>query len=200
VVNAASFTPGIAPGGIFSIFGSGLAGAGVNSSVAINGAAAQVLVATPFQINAVLPQDLAPGSYTLQVQSPFGLASQAVDVVANAPAIFLLGDQTQGAVVNQDGSINSNLEPVVRGQFVTIYATGLGTVTRQGSLSVVTTAVSAVLSGVELKPSFAGLAPGFVGLYQVNVPIPATTPPGLDLPLLLRQGGVDGNSINVSVQ
>ena len=59
---------------------------------------------------------------------------------------------------------------------------------------------SAVLSGVELKPSFAGLAPGFIGLYQVNVPIPAATPPGLDLPLLLRQSGVDSNTVSLSVQ
>jgi len=69
-----------------------------------------------FKINAVVPQDLAPGSYTLQVQSPFGMASQTVQIVANAAAIFLLGTATQGAVVNQDGSINSNLKPVVRSQ------------------------------------------------------------------------------------
>jgi len=159
-----------------------------------------VLGATPFQINAVIPQDLAPGSYSLQVQSPFGLVSQTMQVVPDAPAIFLLGSQTQGAVVNQDGSINSTLKPAVRSQVVTIYATGMGTVTRQGNFSVVTAPVSAVLAGVELKPSFAGLTPGFVGLYQVNLPIPAATPPGLDLPVLLRQAGVVGNTVSLSVQ
>ena len=66
--------------------------------------------------------------------------------------------------------------------------------------STVTATVTAVLAGTELRPSFAGLAPGFIGLYQVNLPIPPTTPPGLDLPLLLRQGGVDGNTVSVSVQ
>jgi uncharacterized protein (TIGR03437 family) len=200
VVNAASFTPGIAPGGLFSIFGSGLSGPGSSTTVAINGSTATVVASTPFQTNAQVPADLAPGSYTLQVQSPFGLASQTVQVSANAPAIFLAGSATQGAVVNPDGSINSNLQPVTRGQTVVIYATGLGTVSRQGSFSVVTAPVSAVLAGTPLTPSFAGLTAGFIGLYQVNVLIPTNTPPGLDLPMLLRQAGTDGNAVNLSVQ
>jgi uncharacterized protein (TIGR03437 family) len=200
VVNGASFTPAIAPGGVFTIFGSGLAGVGVNTSVAIDGEAVQVLAATPFQINAVIPQDLAPGSHMLQVQSPFGLVSVTVQVVANAPAIFVMGSQVESAVINQDGSTNSSIKPAARNQVVTIYATGLGTVTRQGNASLVDVDVVAVLAGVELKSSFAGLTPEFVGVYQVIVPIPEATPPGLDLPLLVRQGGVESNTVSISVQ
>jgi uncharacterized protein (TIGR03437 family) len=200
VLNAASFTPAIAPGGLFSIFGSGLSGAGGASSVTVNGLAAQILAATPFQINAQIPPELPPGSYNLQVQSPFGSASQTVQVVAHAPAIFLIGASSQPAIVNPDGTLNSNTQPATRGQVVTLYATGLGAVTRQGNLSVVDTAVTGVLAGAELRPSFAGLAPGFIGLYQINLLIPLTTAPGLDLPLLLRQGGEEGNIVYFSVQ
>jgi uncharacterized protein (TIGR03437 family) len=200
VVNGASFTVGIAPGGLFTIFGSGLAGAGVNTSVTIKGEATQVTMSNPFQVNGVVPGDITPGTYDLQIQSPFGLVTQSVDIAANAPAIFISGDSTHGTITNQDGSTNSDLAPAVRGQTVTIYATGLGTVTQQGNSQVVVTPVSAVLAGVELPTSFAGLAPGLTGIYQVNLLVPSGTPPGLDLPLLLRQGGVDGNTVSFSVQ
>ena len=200
ILNAASFTPAIAPGGLFSIFGSGLAGADSSTAVSINGTAAPVVAATPFQINAQAPPELAPGSYVLQVQSPFGTASANIALLANAPSIFAVGAGAAAAIVNQDGVLNSNTHPALRGQVVTIYATGLGTTTRQGSFSVVTAPVAAVLAGAELNPTFAGLTAGFIGLYQVNLPIPAGTPPGLDLPLLLRQGGQDGNVVYISVQ
>jgi uncharacterized protein (TIGR03437 family) len=200
VVNGASFTPGIAPGGLFAILGSGLAGVGVNTSVTINGEGAEVQMATAFQIKGVVPADISPGTYDMQVQSPFGLVTQSVDIVANAPAIFLMNDVTQVAVVNQDGSPNSNLNPAVRGQTVSIYATGLGIVTQQGDVSVVISPVSATIAGVDLTPSFAGLAPGLSGVYRVDLAILSDAPPGLDLPLLLHQNGVDSNVVNVSIQ
>jgi uncharacterized protein (TIGR03437 family) len=192
--------PGIAPGGLFTIRGSGLGAAGSSSSVTINGETAPVTYTSPFQINAQVPSDVAPGSYILQVQSPFGLASQQVAVAANAPGIFLLGSATQGAVVNPGNSINSDTNPVTRGQQITIYVTGLGTVTEQGNLAVTTTPVSVIVAGAQLNPTFAGLSSGIIGLYQVNVVIPAATPPGLDLPLSLAQGGATSNSVALSVQ
>jgi uncharacterized protein (TIGR03437 family) len=199
VVNAATFTAGIAPGGLFSVFGAGLAGPGVETIVSIDGSAAQVVAATPFQINAQLPPDVVPGPHTLRLQSAFGVFEQPVEVVAHAPAIFVLGDG-RGALVNQDGKINGPTAPLTRGQVLVIYCTGLGAVTRQGALSAVTDRVTAVLGGTELPVSFAGLTPGFVGLYQVNVTIPTTTPPGIDLPLGLRQAGEESNAVPVSVQ
>ncbi len=168
--------------------------------MAIKGEGAQLSLATAFQVNGVVPADLGPGTYDLQVQSPFGLVTQSVNIAANAPAIFLMSSATQGAVVNQDGSLNSDLNPAVRGQVVTIYATGLGAVTQQGNFMVVTAPISGVVAGEELTPMFAGLTAGVIGVYQVNLPIPGGTPPGLDLPLLLRQGGVDSNTVSFSVQ
>jgi uncharacterized protein (TIGR03437 family) len=56
------------------------------------------------------------------------------------------------------------------------------------------------LNGVDLKPAYAGLTPGFIGLYQVNVQVPVSTPPGLNLPLQLRQGTASGNLVSVAVQ
>ena len=47
---------------------------------------------------------------------------------------------------------------------------------------------------------FAGLAPGYVGLYQVNVPIPAAAPPGLGISLTLKEGGQVSNTVIVALQ
>jgi uncharacterized protein (TIGR03437 family) len=200
VVNAATFTPGIAPGGILSIFGSGLAGAGSPTVVEFDGAGGTVLLASPFQVNAVVPAAVAAGTHVVRVRSAFGTAEQTVTVSAVAPGIFTMGTPDVGAVLNPDYSLNSASAAVARGQYLSIYATGLGAVGRQGSFSPVTNPVTVVVGGQELPASFAGLAPGFSGLYQVNVVIPGTTPPDLGVPLYLKQGGVASNSVMVNIQ
>jgi uncharacterized protein (TIGR03437 family) len=200
VVNAASFTPGIAPSGLFSIFGSGLAAGGASPTVEIDGSPVPVLGATPFQVNAQVPAETTAGSHAVRVRSSYGAAEKTFEIRPVAPAIFLLSASC-GAVVNYpDNKINGPSAPVARGGVLIVYATGLGAVAAQGSLSVATEPVTAVLNGQELKPAFAGLAPGFTGLYQVNIPVPAATPPGLDLKLALRQAGQDSNTVLVSVQ
>ncbi len=199
VVNAATFTGGIAPGGIMAIFGTGLSNAGTNTTVSVDGVAAPVISASPFQVNAQVPPGTAPGVHTVTVSSAYGTAQQTVNVVAVAPAVFLVGNNA-GAVLNQDYSLNSPSNPLPRGQTLLIYATGLGAVSQQGGLAVVTTSVSVVVNGQELPAAFAGLAPGFIGLYQVNVVIPTTTPPGLGISLTLKQGGVLSNTVGVSLQ
>jgi uncharacterized protein (TIGR03437 family) len=51
-----------------------------------------------------------------------------------------------------------------------------------------------------MQPAYAGLAPGFIGLYQVNLAVPASAAPGTDLPLKLRQGQAESNPVPVSLQ
>ncbi len=199
VVSAASFTTEIAPGGLVSVFGVGLAKDGGKTTATVSGVDAPVLAATPFQLNVQIPLELTPGSHLLQVKSPFGQGESQITLLENAPAIFRLGAR-QGAIVNQDGSINSSSTPARRGQAIVIYATGLGAVVPSGNLRTTSRPVTVVLGGTALNPFFAGLTPGFVGLYQVNVTLPATMPPGLDLPLSLRQGGAVSSPVDVSLQ
>ena len=202
VVNAATFVPGIAPGGLIAIFGSGLAASGTATGVEMGGLPARVVSQSPFQVNAEVPAALPPGAHPLRIRSPFGAAEQPVEVRETAPVIFVIGrtgDLPQGAVVNQDGSVNSIFAAARRGQVLQIYCTGLGPVEPAGRLDLVRSPVIALLDGAELPVTFAGLTPGFVGLYQVNALIPAQTPPGLGLPLRLRQGQ-DSNAVYVSVQ
>jgi uncharacterized protein (TIGR03437 family) len=63
-----------------------------------------------------------------------------------------------------------------------------------------TAAVSASLSNTTLPVAFAGLTPGFIGLYQVNLAIPAATPPGLLLPLSIQGVNVSSNTVVLAVQ
>jgi uncharacterized protein (TIGR03437 family) len=90
--------------------------------------------------------------------------------------------------------------PLARGQVAIVFATGLGAVRPNGQLSVTTATVTASLGEMELPVQFAGLAPGYPGLYQVNVLIPAATPPGLGIPFALKAGGQTSNRVSLSVQ
>jgi uncharacterized protein (TIGR03437 family) len=196
VVNAATFTSGIAPGGIMSIFGSGLSGSGTTTSVMLDGAPVQILAATPFQINAVVPLDTTADIHVLTVTSAYGTAQQPVQISTIAPAIFLVGYPPVGAVVNQDGTLNTPAAPLPRGQVLILFATGLGAVANSRT----TAPVTVVLNGQELPAAYAGIAPGAPGEYQVNVVIPGTTPPGVNLPIALKQGGILSNTVAVTLQ
>ena len=56
------------------------------------------------------------------------------------------------------------------------------------------------IGGIDVPANFAGLAPGFVGLYQVNGPIPAGVAPGDAVPVTLTIGGVTSNTATIAVQ
>jgi uncharacterized protein (TIGR03437 family) len=200
VVNGATFTPGIAPGGVVSIFGTGLSGTGKSTTVDMDGTAMRLLFATPFQINAEVPLTMAPGVHTIRIQSVYGSSQQTVTVSAVAPGIFLIGNPPVGAITDQNFNLVGPSNPLPRGQSLVIFATGLGAVTQSGQLSRTSAPVTVLLNGTELPTSFAGLAPGFIGLYQVNVTIPAGTPPGLGIPLTLKVGRQQSNSVLVALQ
>ena len=177
-----------------TISGSGLSGPGTETAVDVNGTPAKVVSKSPFRLSVQIPPELTPGTYPVRVRSPFGAATESVEVAASAPAIF------PGAVVNQDGSFNSPATPAKRGQVLTIYCTGLGAVVASGALFRTQAAVTGILNGVEIRPTFAGWTPGSDGVYQVNLPVPAAAPPGLDLTLLLRQFDRDSNTVLVAIQ
>jgi uncharacterized protein (TIGR03437 family) len=100
-------------------------------------------------------------------------------------------------------------QPASRGTFIDIYATGLGPVTNQPAsgapasaspLSWTTATVTVTIGGVGAYVSFAGLAPGWVGLYQVNVQVPANAPVGDAVPVALSVGGAASNQVTIAVQ
>ncbi|MBS1871754.1 MAG: hypothetical protein JSU00_00970 [Acidobacteria bacterium] len=196
VVNAATFTGAIAPGGIVTIFGAGLS---PNPVVTVGGVAAQVLAAYPFQVNAVVPQTAAAGAATVTVATGTGTASADVTISAVAPALFTLSD-TQGAVVNADGTVNSSANPARRGTVILAFGTGFGATTGDGTVARTAAAVTGRVGGISVPIVFAGLAPGFPGLYQLNISLPAGMAPGLALPFSVQQSNIASNTVVVAVQ
>jgi uncharacterized protein (TIGR03437 family) len=101
--------------------------------------------------------------------------------------------------------------PAAVGDFLTIYCSGLGDVVprpadgvgagtgAQLSSTVLTPTVS--IGGVAAQVAFAGLSPGFVGLYQVNVLVPAGVPSANNaVPVVLTINGVQSNSVTIATQ
>ncbi len=199
VLNAATFTPDLAPGALISVFGSGMAGPGSKTAIEVSGLPAPVIAQTPFQVNAQIPFEAGVGATTVKITSAFGAAEQPIQIGDVAPGIFRISSQS-AAILNLNNTLNAPDNPAKRGETVVIFCTGLGLVTSQGSLKVAQAPVTALVQGAVWKPDFAGLTPGFIGLYQVNLPVPAAAPPGLGLSLSLQQGGLTSNTVPISIQ
>ncbi len=199
IVNAADFSTATAPGGIVSVFGAGFGAAGSTVTAQVNGVNAAVLNAFPFQLNIQVPYAVPPGPATLTVTSDAGSDTQPFTVSPVAPAIFVLGTG-QGAVVNRDGTVNSPTNPARRGDVIVAFGTGFGTVSAKGNLMVTDAEVKAFLADTEVPVLFSGLTPGYPGLYQVNVSIPSSVPPGLRLRFSVRQGNSTSKPVEVAVQ
>jgi uncharacterized protein (TIGR03437 family) len=196
VLNGASYTNQIAPGSFISIFGTGLSGA----TVQVNGEPLPIVAATPFQINGQVPFDLASGPVNVTVTGALGTIQQAVTISPTAPAIFSISP-SQAAITNQDNTLNMPTNPALRGGWLVIYGTGLGPVSGSGQFQPANTPVTVVIGGVEMPAAYAGLSPSLrYGVDQVNVQLPLTLPPGLALPLYLKQDGAVSNPVMVAIQ
>jgi len=220
VVNAASFTAHVSPGALASIFGSNFMGTGEHGtaslplpaglagiSVSVNGRAAPLLYLGTDQINFQIPWETAPGSATLTVSSG-GIQSAAVkvSVLAAAPGLFFQG--SHAIVQNSDYSLNSSADPAPVGSTIIAYLTGAGAVSPEvadgepaasSPTSTVTSNVTATIGSQTAQVSFAGLAPDFVGLWQVNVVVPAGLTKAGAYPLIISVDGQASNAANVSV-
>jgi uncharacterized protein (TIGR03437 family) len=218
-LNAASFSGANAAGSLASVFGTDLVSS-LGATVTVTGSSgtypAAILYVSPTQINFQIPWEVVGSSLvTLKVDS----VSIPLALSATAPAIFALNSQGTGAgaiLISNTGQFaqpadsvpDRSSQPVSRGQFISIYATGLGALTTApppdgaAPASQMTIAATATVSigGATVTPSFAGLAPGFVGLYQVDAQVPASLTPGSALPVFMTVGGVASNTVTIAVQ
>jgi len=214
VVNAASFDRSLAPGTLVSIFGLHLASEDSQAfqpplptelsgaSVRVNERRLPLLYVSPMQVNAQLPFDLQ-GQATLRATTPNGSAETSVTISDVAPAIF-----APPGVVHPDGTPVSDAFPAEGGEVVSVYLTGLGRVNGEiaagqaaplSPLLTVRTPIEVLLGGISIAPSFAGLAPGFVGLYQVNLRVPEQLASGTHA-LQVVARGVRSNAVRVPVR
>jgi uncharacterized protein (TIGR03437 family) len=148
-----------------------------------------MLYAAPHQINAQLPYGFT-GRGVLRVHTRAATEEVPVEVAAVAPAMLkvALGFRQYPAVwIDRAGAIVTRSTPAQPGDMVTIYLLGLGAV--RGSIRAGDRApgdpplradhpVQVRIGARTVLPEFAGLTPGFTGLYQVNVRIPYDVPAG----------------------
>jgi uncharacterized protein (TIGR03437 family) len=198
-----------------------------NVSVSINGTPAPlngVFHESSFdQINAQLPWNAQTGTAQVVVTNN-GVASapQSFQVGQFAPGIFTVTatgtgqavavnfpDNTYAAPAGSIPGVTSR--PAVAGDpnGLIIYATGLGAVNpavangaaaSANPISFTTAVPTVLVGGVAAKVNFSGLAPGFVGLNQLNVVLASTTPTGNQVSLQIQMNGVTStNQVTIAV-
>ena len=150
--------------------------------VMINGRPAALDYVSPNQINAIVPY-FTESLAQIQVISN-GVSSNVVTELMNqtSPGVFTYGGGYADAL-HSDFSLVSTSSPAQTGETIQVYLTGLGTVTpavSDGSpgaavppYNQTNNAISADIDGTAATVSFQGLAPGFAGVYQLNVTIPS---------------------------
>lgn len=167
--------------------------------VTVNGVYAPLSYVSPTQINLLVPYETGPinnqAYATFQVINN-GVASNEVTVFTNysAPGVFTLtsngGTFPPGvgpaAVLHADYSLVTQSNAAVVGETLQVYVTGMGSVTpvvadgaapSNTTLSTVDDDVAVFVDGQQATVAFAGLAPGFAGLYQINFVVPSGVTP-----------------------
>jgi uncharacterized protein (TIGR03437 family) len=212
LVNAATFQQrALAPGSLVSLFGMNLSGA----TVQFSGVPAPILYASASQLNLQVPWELLGMSNSTVTVTANSISTdlESIPVGPADPGIFSLGAPQggQGAIENVAGAVVNAGSPAHAGDYILIFATGLGAVTNtpqtgaaalQSPLSIVMqmTQPTATVGGVAAFVSFAGLAPGFVGVNQVNVQVPQGVAAGDAVPVTLLAGGFVSNTVIISVR
>lgn len=155
--------------------------------VLLDGQFASMYFVSPTQVNALIPTNLLPGLVTLQVVLS-GRAGPPVTLrlEESAPALFEAAGRAVIATHGNGPPITAD-SPAVPGEVVVLYATGLGPTVPQtlpnriptAAARLTTSAFQVWLNGVAVPRErilYAGVTPGFAGLFQVNLQLPADTP------------------------
>ncbi len=165
-----------------------LPGTGVR--VLINSIPAYMYYVSPQQVNVLIPTLLTAGSATLQLELD-GLAGPPVQLLLRdtAPGLFTQVDNMTVLAVHGDWTLVTSNTPAQRGEEIVMFATGLGPTnpsTPSGQLPLLAaqltnrSAFQVWMDGVPVDPSFvdyAGVMPGYAGVYQINITIPGTAGP-----------------------
>jgi uncharacterized protein (TIGR03437 family) len=135
-----------------------------------------------------------------------------VSLAPYAPAIFAINSQGvgQGAILDSSYNLVDSSHPATAGTtIVLIYCTGLGAVTNQpatgspgpsGPIAWTITPPTVSIGGLQASVLFSGLAPGFVGLYQVNALVPAGVTANSTVPVVISMDGVNSNTVTIAVR
>ena len=192
-------------------------------SVKFGNRLAPLFFVSPGQINAMIPFELSGSTAEVTILTGPDAAGNTVTVNLSptAPGLFRVNPAGQGAILNPDGSLVAPVgsfpsrlpaaQPTRSGEIIVIFASGLGPVSPAQPSGVAAgangTNIPTMVSDPQVRiggqPSsvlFAGLAPGFVGLYQVNVQVPQGVPTGDAVELVITtSAGQTSNTATIAV-
>jgi len=222
VVNGASFLSGpVAPGEIVSIFGTALgplnpatlqldqsqkvATTLVGTQVFFDEHPAPLIYSSAGQVSVIVPYEIAGNATTSVSIQYLNLRSSGVSVpvATSSPGIFTINGTSQGAILNQDSSVNSATNGADPGSVVSIFATGEGQtspsgidgIINQGTLPMPLLPVTVQIAGQNVPVQYAGAAPDEpAGVLQVNATIPSSVPRGVPVPVVIMVGNTSSQS------
>jgi len=219
IVGAADYhSGGLTAGQAITIFGSGygpeqLAGLALDSSgrvstslagvrILFDGSPAPLIYAARGQVSAFVPFGVASRAATeIQIEAN-GVRSLSAfrQVLPAFPSLFTADSSGsgQGAILNENGSINSAANPAAVNQVVVLFGTGAGQTNPVGQdgnlasapLPELLSSVRVLIGGVEATVLYAGPAPGLAeGVLQVNARVPANAPRGPSVDVAILSAG-----------
>jgi minor extracellular serine protease Vpr len=229
ITNAASFegAKAVAPGSYISIFGAGLSDVTDSASTAVLplnldlamvsfdvpsakiSAPAHMIFVSPGQVNVQVPWELqGQTSALVKVTIDFSYGNVYTLALADyAPSFFEIGGGNVAALDTKAGVIGAS-NPAKANQSIQLYANGLGPVNNQPAsgdpapvspLASCKSTAQVFIGGKSAVVGFCGLAPGFPGLYQLNVTVPAGLTAGAN-PITIAIGGQTSKASSVMVQ
>jgi uncharacterized protein (TIGR03437 family) len=190
---AAVFPRTVAPGSLISIYGSELTVGSRQPEVNVAGQPMPLSYAAATQINSLVP-DNASGLIKLQVKSAIGEQTVNILVEPTVPAIFApaLNAITSALVTPQ--------APLHPGDYVSLYLTGLGQTHQDAGLNWANVQPQVTFGGQPCIVSFAGRAPGFPGLDQINCQISMAVTPSDTAQVIVRSGARVSNVTTLPVR
>jgi uncharacterized protein (TIGR03437 family) len=223
VLNAADRTDSVAPGGLISIMGSNLSPTTESTTQAplptilgescltVNGMLVPMVYVSSRQVNAQLPPALE-GNATLLLHTPGGISDNFnLTIKPVAPSVFhsTVNNVSVPLIVREKNGENVTASnPIHLEDRLSIFATGLGPTTPEvpaGTAAPADPPASVIVSptvtlgGVPVQVTFAGLNPGDVGVYRIDVYVNGKVPTGWNMPLEINQADLGSTSIDVRV-
>lgn len=222
--NPDSKTTTLAPGEIFTIYGTNLSkfqsdlngfyrltalpGSLNGVSVTVGGIAAPLYFVSPGQINAQVPVNVPTGTQAVVVKTSNGASTAFNATIASAaPALYFDPSNGNGAILkNRDFSYVTADNPVKAGDVILIYLTGLGQTTPALTTGVLqsgtdlnnTSTVTVTIGGQNAPVIYSIASPGFAGLYQIAATVPSGVSGRADL--VVKAGTATSNTAKISVQ
>jgi uncharacterized protein (TIGR03437 family) len=205
-VNGASDDNRLSPGALADVFGTNL-GSATTTSVTIGGKAAAVLYASPAEFIIQIPFDAPVGATSIQVANS---AAFPLTLSAYAPGLFTVNSSGTGlaAAVHAAGTVVTTTNPASPGETISLLATGLGATSPAVAAGVAAPASppastlaqpTVTVGGQAVVVKSSVLAPGQVGLYQVDIQLPSSGLANGTPPVVLTVNGSSSNTVTLPV-